>query len=127
MRHALPLLFAALTLTGCAHGIARTPLREGPARLGETVSVGGPTVRPVKVLEDSRCPENARCIWAGRMVVRAIVAGGRWSRQIDLTLGQPVQVADGALTLVSALPEKSATKATKPGDYRFGFAFQGGL
>ncbi|HEX7821472.1 MAG TPA: hypothetical protein VF463_12760 [Sphingobium sp.] len=127
MKPALPLLSAMLALTGCAHNSARTPVREGPARLGETVSVDGPSVRPIRVIEDSRCPENARCIWAGRLVLRTVVSGGRWSRKMDLTLGQPAQIADGALTLVSALPEKSATHPTKPGDYRFAFAFQGGL
>ncbi|MCE7796973.1 hypothetical protein LWE61_10425 [Sphingobium sufflavum] len=117
---------AILALTGCVHGPG-TPLREGPARLGETVSVGGPSVRPVRLVEDSRCPDNARCIWAGRVVVRALVSGGRWSRTMDLTLGQPAPVADGALTLVAVTPGKSTTRPVRPRDYRFTFDFQGGL
>lgn len=120
-------LTAALALASCAHGTDRPRHREGPARLGETVLVGGPLVRPAKLVEDSRCPENARCVWAGRAIVRVIVSGGRWSREIDLTLGKPVQVADGTLTLVSVLPEKSTDRPAKPRDYRFGFTFQGGL
>lgn len=129
MKHflpALPLLIATLALTACVHSPARTP-GEGPARLGETVFVNGPSVRPLRVIEDSRCPENVRCVWAGRVVLRTSISGGQWSRQIDLTLGQPVQIADGTLTLVSALPEKSTTAPTKARDYRFVFDFQGGL
>ncbi len=125
MRHALPIFLALLPLSGCIH--PATALRDGPARFGETVRVGGPSVRPVKLLEDSRCPENARCVWAGRVVLRAVVTFGGQAREMDLTLGQAVQVADGSLTLVSALPEKSANSAAAPRDYRFVFDFQGGI
>lgn len=124
MTKLLPL--AALLLAACATTSAATP-REGPVALGETAYVGGPTVKPVKVIEDSRCPENARCIWAGRIVVRSIVTTGKGKQTLDLTLGKRVPVADGTLALVSALPEKSAKVPTKPSDYRFAFEFQGGL
>ncbi len=127
MRYTMLLLSATVALTGCAHLSVAAPRHEGPARLGETVYVSGPSVRPVRVIEDSRCPENARCIWAGRVRVHATVSGGRWSKGMDLTLGQPVQVADGALTLVSVSPEKSTTGPIKARDYRFTFDFQGGL
>lgn len=120
---------AALALAGCA-ATAATPSRQppsGPARLGQTVFVDGPRVTPIKVIEDSRCPMNARCIWAGRVVLRVKVQGGAWKREMDLTLGQPVQVADGGLTLVSVTPDRRTDRAIKPRDYRFGFTFQGGF
>ncbi|KER82911.1 hypothetical protein IA64_11615 [Xanthomonas arboricola pv. celebensis] len=67
-----------------------------------------------------------QCVVAGRLIVRATVLGGGWSKQIDLTLGIPVPVADGQLTLVAATapPADSATAATS--DMRFTFRFQGG-
>ena len=46
----------------------------------------------------------------------------------ELTSGEPLQVADGALTLVEVLPERRAGErpdAREP--YRFGFTFAGGL
>jgi hypothetical protein len=117
-----------MALAGCAATAANSPSQPpaGPARLGQTVYVDGPRVTPLKVIEDSRCPMNARCVWAGRVVLRAKVEGGAWKRTIDLTLGEPVQVADGGLTLVSVTPDKRTDVAIKPRDYRFAFTFQGG-
>lgn len=34
--------------------------------LGETITLENHTIKFVEVLEDSRCPENTTCIWAGR-------------------------------------------------------------
>ncbi|WP_423603942.1 hypothetical protein [Sphingomonas sp. MS122] len=123
MQKALPLV--AIALSGCAATAASPP--EGPARLGQTVYVDGPRATPLKVIEDSRCPMNARCIWAGRVVLRTTVRGGAWKRTLDLTLGEPVQVADGKLTLTSVTPDRRTDRQIAPRDYRFTFVFQGGL
>ncbi|PSJ40981.1 hypothetical protein C7I55_08815 [Sphingomonas deserti] len=113
-------------LAGCAttpdpHGI------EGPVALGQIAYVGGPRVRPDRVIEDSRCPVDTLCVWAGRVVLRATVIGGSWSKQMDLTLGTPVQVADGALTLVAVTPGRTAGAPPAPKQLRFTFEFSGGL
>lgn len=95
--------------------------------LGKIAWVNGPRVRADRVIEDSRCPADAQCVWAGRLIVRATVLGGGWTRQVDLTLGLPVPVADGSLTLVEATPLRLArTPSNKPLPYRFTFMFQGG-
>lgn len=126
MRKIAPLAtIVTLALTGCAATAASQ--REGPARLGQTVYVDGPRVTPLRVIEDSRCPGNVVCVWAGRVVLRARVQGGAWSREIDLELGQPMQVADGKLTLTQVSPRRHTDRQIAPRDYRFTFAFQGGL
>lgn len=112
-----------LLLAGCA-SVRPT---DGRVRLGQIAAVGGPRVRADRVIEDSRCPVDTQCVWAGRLVVRATVLGGGWSRQIDLTLGTPVNVADGQLTLVAATPEPRSGQSSKALPYRFTFQFQGGL
>ncbi|WP_428695964.1 hypothetical protein [Stenotrophomonas chelatiphaga] len=116
----------AISLVGCAAAgsVARAPI-EGPVRLGEMAAVDGPKVRPDRVIEDSRCPADVQCIQAGRLVVRATVLGGGWSKELDLTLGVPVPVADGMLTLVDATPVP-VTTATDLSAARFTFKFQGG-
>jgi len=119
----LSLLTLAI-LTGCA---TTPPLREGPVAINQTAYVDGPTVTPLEIVEDSRCPANARCVWAGRVVVRARIAGGAWQTTRSLTLGEPVPIADGTLTLVSVMPEKWTTNALEPRDYRFSFEFSGGF
>lgn len=125
MKHLLPLL-ALAGLAACATLEAQPPRNDGRAALGESTYVDGPIVTPREVIEDSRCPMNARCIWAGRVVLRVDVTGGRWQRSIDLTLGEPQRVADGALTLVSVMPEQRTGGEIAPKDYRFAFEFDGG-
>jgi len=116
----------AISLAGCAAGgpVVSQPI-EGPVGLGEIAAVDGPKVRPDRVIEDSRCPADVQCIQAGRLVVRATVLGGGWSKQIDVTLGVPVPVADGMLTLVDATPVPISGD-TAPSAARFTFKFQGG-
>ncbi|MEA9577440.1 hypothetical protein VC218_00455 [Xanthomonas nasturtii] len=133
MKHSRPLralTFApllVLSLAGCmASGAGTNHPIEGPVRLGEIAAVDGPRVRPDRVIEDSRCPANVQCIHAGRMIVRATVFGGGWSTQVDLTMGIPVPVADGMLTLVDATPVPISGKAVPASVARFTFKFQGG-
>src|SRR5262245_3093654 len=62
------------------------------AKIGETADLGGGlVVRPLAIIEDSRCPSNVQCIWAGRLRVRANVSGD----DVELTLGEPAQTAHG--------------------------------
>ena len=116
-----------LTLAGCAAGSASTPspVENGPVALGQTAYVDGPQVTPLEVLEDSRCPKEVRCVWAGQVKLRVRVTGGAWSREIELVSNKPVQVADGALRLVAVTPDRSQA-AIRPQDYRFTFRFDGG-
>ncbi|MFA8629816.1 hypothetical protein QT937_013440 [Xanthomonas campestris pv. campestris] len=124
------LLLASLlviSLAGCtAAGTVTGQPIEGPVRLGEIAAVDGPKVRPDQVVEDSRCPADVQCVVAGRLIVRTTVMGGGWSKQIDLTLGMPVPVADGMLTLVGATPVPLSGEAVPPSAARFTFKFQGG-
>ena len=116
---------ALLALAGCA--TVPPAQAEGPVGLGQTVYANGLRVRPVEVVEDSRCPIDALCVWAGRVVVRTEVIGGSWRQTRDLEMGKPQQAADGTLTLVSVQPSKRADVPVDPRSYRFAFDFQGGL
>ena len=122
----LPVLISFAFLAGSGASAASVPT-ERPVRLGQTAYVNGPRVTPIRVIEDSRCPINARCIRAGTVVIRARVSGGRWSRTLDLTLGQPVSVADGSLVLAAVSPDRVAGKALPRQRLRFTFNFEGGL
>jgi hypothetical protein len=116
---------AAFTLTACA--TVPPAGAEPTAMLGQVAYVNGLKVRPLQVVEDSRCPINVQCVWAGRIVVRSEIAGGSWRQTRDLELGKPLQIADGALVLIAVSPAKVAGAATVPRTYRFTFDFQGGL
>ena len=97
------------------------------ARFGQTVYVDGPRVTPIRLLADSRCPMEARCVWAGEVRILARVRTGRGSSTRELTLGKPVPVADGELELASVMPPRSTQRQIRLRDYRFGFRFSGGL
>ena len=114
----LPILLAACATTGRAS-------LEGPARIGQTVRVDGPTVRPLAVIEDSRCPSDAVCVWAGRVIVRVVVRTGQGKQEMELEMGQPMRVADGMLTLREVTPGRRHDQPLKPADYRFTFEFAG--
>jgi hypothetical protein len=72
------------------------------AQLNEEVQVGDLRVRPLEVVEDSRCPPDVACVWAGRIRVRVAVSG---AGEPVMEIGHPVTVAGGRrLTLVGAAP-----------------------
>ena len=96
------------------------PAVEGTAvALRQPVQAGAVVATPMAVVEDSRCPENARCVWAGRLVVTTRIDGAGWRETADLTLGEPRQVRDVTMALISGLPEKQVERETPPGEYRF--------
>lgn len=128
----LPVLLAPLlVLTACATVPSPEPAGDAGglrwARLGETVNLGGPTVTPLRVVEDSRCPQGVQCIWAGRVVVSATISTPTMKVTRDLTLGEPFEVADGTLTLAEVRPGRAQNAAPPSADYRFGFRFDGGI
>lgn len=128
LRAVLPLTFAAM-LGACAvipdrAGVESIPLPQGsPTALLQTVKVGDLSVTPQEVVEDSRCPINARCIWAGRLVVRTRIDGAGWRDTADLTLGEPYGTHGTVIALTSGepAPEAGAERETAKEDYRFTF------
>ena len=113
---------ALVTLASCATvptgGVGPT------AALGGTAAVGEIRIRPVELLEDSRCPAQVQCIWAGQVRVLVDVHRGDGAhQQRDLTLGKAQDIDWGTLTLVDVQPAKLAAGATDPRAYQFTFAF----
>ena len=71
------------------------------AGFGETADLGaGLIVRPLAVIEDSRCPANTACLWPGRFRILAAVAG----RERELTLGQSLETPSGDVDFVVVSP-----------------------
>ena len=115
--------FVALALTGCA---TVPPAATGPiAGLGQVATVNGIRIRPIEVVEDSRCPALVRCVWEGRLVVRARMYGSGWTQIRDFQLGVPQAVDWNHVTLVSAEPQKTAPGDIEPRAYRFTFTATG--
>ena len=94
---------------------------------GTLVRVGGPRVTPLALIEDSRCPQGVQCVWAGRVRISATISTPTMKLTRELTLGEPFAVANGTLTLAEVRPSMRKAAPIAPGDYRFGFRFDGGL
>jgi hypothetical protein len=119
-------LFLGALLSACA---SRPPVTDGRihAGIGQTAELGGIAVTPIAVLEDSRCPRDVQCPWAGRVRINARTTDRSASRTQELALGEPVPVAGGKLELVEVEPEARAQTPIPAGDYRFGFRLIGGI
>lgn len=83
-------------------------------RIGQTKTAdhGKIKVKFISVLEDSRCPMNAECIWAGNARIKIAVSKGRGvSKIIELNTGvEPklVTVYGYELSLQNLTPQKGA-------------------
>ncbi len=114
-------LLVLLALASCTT-VPQRDYANGPtAPLNEVANLDGLTVRPIAVIEDSRCPASVQCVWAGRVRISAEV-GGEGTR--ELTLGESLTLSGGTLTLVDVRPSKRTPEAIAPRDYQFTFTFQ---
>ncbi|MBX3594499.1 hypothetical protein [Sphingomonas sp.] len=113
---AVPMLLAGCMMTPTAS--------TGPVALDQPQRLGGLTITPLAIVEDSRCPINARCIWAGRLVVRAAIAGGYDRLERNFTLGEVAQTDFGPIRLDSATPGRTTQDGEIPSPaYRVHFSF----
>ena len=125
MRSAFPLV-VAFALAACATLPAATPVRsDGLAHFNDATRVGTLVVTPRAVIEDSRCPINARCVWAGRAVVQADIAGKGWRESRNLTLGERADTHGTTIALTSVEPGKMAGDQPAPPRPLL-FRFEGG-
>lgn len=139
------ILFAAFALAACASpagGVGEPTPRPQPehirmdleqraealradgvvaAGIGETADLGnGLRVRPLEVLEDSRCPQNARCVWAGRLRLRVAVEGVGDREISDNAEGLQTPRGNFALVAISPGTWTDWPQSQRP-PYRFGF------
>jgi len=121
MKH--PALLPALALlAACADAPPLFSAEGTPVEIPDGVRVGQLVALPQVLLEDSRCPMNARCVWAGRVVLSTRIYGPDFDETVPLTLGEPHATHGTSITLVSALPGKEAGEEIPAPHYRFGFA-----
>lgn len=119
------LAIAALILPGCAvipdaPNVVGTPVPAGTAvAIDRPVRLGGIVVTPKEVVEDSRCPTDVQCVWAGRLIVRTRIDGDGWRDTTDIRLGESYGTHGHVVALVSAEPGTVAGSETARPLYRF--------
>ena len=97
-------------MAACAHGPLEPSAAPGsPFRIGvgQSVSIEGLNVVLgfEEVLEDSRCPSDVMCVWAGTARLKAFLRGdGQTRREVELkTFPRAALVVDGYAIQVEAL------------------------
>ena len=84
-------------------------------------SAFGVTIVPLEVMEDSRCPSDVQCIWAGTVRLRARVESGGGTSEETFELGKAVQKAGVEITLDRVDPAPHSGTRLNPADYTFSF------
>jgi hypothetical protein len=130
-----PVLAPTVTVTE-APAISTTPTSSGEvvAPGKEAVTVGlmqRTTYRTIAVeawavTEDSRCPSDVQCIWAGRAVAALNVysLNGELVESRELEEGSSFVSGSTRITLERIRPYPVSTKKTPDGEYRFDFIFE---
>ncbi len=102
----------ALTSVVTAKSPDKLNLRAGQQK---TAARGELTIKFISVLEDSRCPANARCIWAGNAKIKVKVSnrsGGSKVMEINTNLEPHGDQFGGyAINLTGLTPEPSVKGA----------------
>ena len=89
--------------------------------LGQRMALGhGVSVVPLHVVEDSRCPINARCIQAGQLVVRVAIERPGGALEKTMTLGTTTLVPGGTLAFDWATERVAGAE---PQPLRLAFAY----
>ena len=117
-------LSAVATLVACAPSGAtlsgyRFARSKAIAALGQSALIGGTTITPLAVEEDSRCPSNVQCIQAGTVRVLVRVQEATRSSVTSVSLGRAVPLRSGWLHLTNVCPQKIAAKPLAATKYLF--------
>lgn len=78
------------------------------------------TLIPLEVTEDSRCPMEVQCVWAGTVKVRTTLRSASGEGVEVFELGKTITTETRAITLIEVLPVKRVTNVI-PQEYEFVF------
>jgi hypothetical protein len=90
-------------------------------KLGERATFKDISIRPLSIEEDSRCPADVQCIWAGRVRVKLQVISGMGTATSIVTLGQAFTTEAEVITLIDVTPAKHGSTEISPAAYGFTF------
>lgn len=79
----------------------------------------GLTVEFIRVVDDSRCPTDVTCIWAGEVKVQLSTRMHTAEPvQHEITAGQHATVGEWRVVVVRVQPERTSTRQISPEEYR---------
>ncbi len=88
---------------------------------GSTLGLG---ITPIALVEDSRCPSDVVCIWAGTVKVRTSLESSLGKVDQIFELNKPVTTDGIDITLINVLPGTLANETIATSSYHFVFRFE---
>ncbi len=89
--------------------------------IGQRMTALNVTIAPRDVVDDSRCPTDVQCIWAGTAHVRATVTTPAGTTEQTFELGKGISVGAYTITLTELTPTPQAGETIPDSSYRFSF------
>jgi hypothetical protein len=118
-------LCAGVATIGCsARAVAPSDPNETTLAVGARGSAAGVSIELTSIDEDSRCPQDVACVWAGNTKVRVVISVAATDTSLALNTGLPPLTADVAghrVRIVGVLPARTAGAAIAARDYRVTF------
>lgn len=118
-------MLICLAVAGCAGARTEDTKAADPGAAvtlapGDAVSVmtTDMKVRFVAVTEDSRCPRDVNCIWAGEVKVLLEIRVSQAESQVEILEGKSTVAGGFRLTLVRVEPQRTSTGKIASQDYR---------
>ena len=91
-------------------------------RVGEKGKAGDLGIIVNALVEDSRCPIDAQCVWAGEFKVTATFISASKSETKDISLGEAPYFVDGHnISIISAIPAPKSSAKISMNEYRITF------
>lgn len=112
----------ATTTSEIPSGQGSATSKTATLKLGETQTVNGLSVKAWAVLEDSRCPTDVQCVWAGMVRIALHVSGtgaaAGQSASVELEPGQSKSALGKQVALDAVTPHPISTKKIQDDEYR---------
>ena len=119
-------ILTCLTLAGCGTASTQNAPAVGPGAgitlgVGEAASLEGTSVslRFLGVIEDSRCPTDTTCVWAGEVKVNfEILERSKDSSTVELKIGESTKAGSRVITLQQVEPQPRSNVRIAANGYR---------
>ena len=118
-------LLLVLTLAACRSAGAPAPR---VASLSEEIQLAPSeqvvfgqslNVQFIRVVEDSRCPSDVTCVWAGEVKIEVSTRiDDAAAERHEVTSSEPATVGAFRIVVVQVQPEKISTRPIAPEEYR---------
>ncbi len=107
--------FASCPTAEATNAVIRTSM--GQVMTGLNISI-----TPHEVIDDSRCPADVQCIWAGTVYARVTIKTPNSVRGETLELGKSVKIDGYTITFTELTPVPTSGEVIPVSSYRFIFS-----